>query len=68
MDVELTSFECGCCGATYTGRRHELAKLGWVSHPYKAAGMRRANGDFLLCRECSKYFEAIWEARRRLAA
>lgn len=61
---ELVTFECGACGSTYTGRPHELIRLGWVSHHFKAEGMRRPNGEFLMCREC----EGEYDRRRKIRA
>jgi hypothetical protein len=65
---EIYVFVCGSCDATYTGRPHELAKLGWISHPYARPGMRRKHGDFLLCEACEKHYASIWKAREERKA
>ena len=63
---DILCFECGSCGATYTGKPHELAKLGWVSHYFKAEGMRRPNGEFLMCAECEEYYARRRKMRKQL--
>lgn len=60
MSDSFYSFECTRCLATYTGKPHELPKLGWVRHAF---GERHSRGDVWLCKECSEHFEAIWKAR-----
>jgi hypothetical protein len=56
MDVaELVTYECDCCGGTYTGCHADLSKLGWKRHPLK-----RGKG-FLMCQECEARFEKLWK-------
>jgi hypothetical protein len=60
---DLYTFECCSCLATYTGRPHELTKLGWVRKEYKRKGSRTPR-EILLCDDCSKRFEAIWHPKK----
>lgn len=64
---ELATFECVSCLATYTGRPHELAKLGWTSEKYeRRVAPKRNKGEVLLCDACTKHFGAIWKMRKQL--
>lgn len=56
---DLYSFTCDSCGATYTGKPHELAKLGWVRHTFKRHGKRHP-GELLLCDICERHYAPIW--------
>jgi hypothetical protein len=57
---ELVTFECVSCLATYTGKPHELAGLGWIRKTYKSKGVSTPR-DVLFCDDCAKRLEPIWK-------
>lgn len=57
--MALKSFECDCCGATYTGSWIELGKLGWVRHS-------QGKGVIVLCRDCEVMFAARRLMKKKL--
>jgi hypothetical protein len=63
---DLYTFICDGCDATYTGKPHELPKLGWHRHGFVRSGSRRSRGEILLCDSCSAHYEPIW-ARKKAA-
>lgn len=51
---DLLTFVCDGCLSTYTGKPHELDKLGWQRKPLKR------KREFLLCRDCIRHYDPIW--------
>jgi hypothetical protein len=61
---ELITFRCDgahdgkACGATHTGKPHELKQLGWHRE------LLKRKRELLLCDDCAKRFAAIWKERK----
>jgi hypothetical protein len=59
--AELMSFECISCLATYTGKPHELDRIGWTRHRYEAR-VAPKRGEILLCESCEAFYTQLWKA------
>jgi hypothetical protein len=61
---EIYTFRCDSCDSTYTGKPHELQKLGWVRHMFGP----RKKGEFLMCKECEGFFAVAWKRNEKKRA
>jgi hypothetical protein len=64
---DLYTFTCDSCDATYTGKPHELAKLGWKRHQFTRR-VAPKRGEVLLCDVCEAHYQPIWKAREERKA